>query len=154
MRWFVLAMLGCTGCTDPTGLGEASANAYDSAASATVVVANGTDGASNFRVWSIEIGEAPPGTDCKNRGDALIVFDVYTQLSSAPRGEIRMTTDVPPLVYPGVAVHYANGFAVDGLMEIDAASSTRILGSFRGQATLDGSTVDVDVDFDAPTCGV
>lgn len=152
MRWPVLAVLA--GCADPTGLGEASSSAYATAASSTVVVANASDGVDTFRVWSIEIGEAPPGTDCKNRGDALIVFDVFTQLSSAPRGEIRLTSEVPPFVFPAVAVHPSNGSALDGTMVIDAASSTRLLGSFRGQANIEGVMVTLEAEFDAPTCGV
>lgn len=152
MRWLVFALLA--GCAEPTELGEASASAYDNAASATVVVANATDGVNVWRVWSVEIGEAPPGTDCKNRGDALLVFDVFTQLSSAPRGAIRLTTEVPPRVYPAVYAHYPNGFAIDGVMDIDAASTTGLFGSFRGEANLDGVVVEVEAAFEAPTCGV
>ena len=152
MRRFVLIVVA--GCAEPTGLGAASASAYPDAASATVIVANATDGVERFRIWSVEIGEAPPGTDCKNRGDALIVFDVFTQLSSAPRGVIASTVDVPPMIYPAVYPRYANGFAVTGALVIDAASTTRMLGSFSGTASLDGTVVTVDASFDAPTCAL
>jgi hypothetical protein len=152
MRWLVLAML--VGCAEPTGLGVASATAYPSATSATVIVANGSYGLTNFRVWSIEIGESPSGSDCKNREDALVVFDVFTQLSSAPRGVIPLTAEVPPILFPAVYAHYANGFSLAGEMVIDAASTTRMVGSFVGTANLDGATSEIEVVFDAPTCGI
>ncbi len=79
---------------------------------------------------------------------------MFTQLPSAPRGEIISTTEEPPPVFPGVFVHYSNGTALDGLLTIDTAASTGLVGSFSGSATLDGSVVQVDIDFDAPTCGV
>ncbi|GEM_PF-4522264 len=152
MRWLLFAMLA--GCAEPTGLGDASTTTYANAASATVVVANASDGVRAFRVWSVEIGDAQPGTDCKNRGDALIVFDVFTQLSSAPRGVVPLTMEVPPLVYPAVAAHYVDGFPIDGEMVIDAASTTGLFGSFRGQANLQGTVVTVEAAFEAPTCGL
>lgn len=152
MRWLALAML--VGCAEPTGLGAASTTAYPSAASATVVVANASTGLVDFRVWSIEIGESPSGTDCKNRGDALVIFDVYTQLSSAPRGVIPLTLEVPPILFPAMTVHYANGSALSGDMVIDAASTTRILGTFIGDANIEGVSTRVEASFDAPTCGL
>jgi hypothetical protein len=155
MRLVAIAVfLWISACAEPTGLGEASSTAHASAASATVTVANGTNGVEAFRVWSIEIGESAPGTDCKNRGDALMVFDVYTQLSSAPRGVIDFTAEIPPYVYPGVSPTYPDGFAIDGTMIIDAASTTGLFGSFTGQANLAGNVVRVDVAFEAPTCGI
>jgi hypothetical protein len=154
MRWFALAML--VGCAEPTGLGVAESNGFDTAASATVIVANGSDGAGgSLRIWSIEIGEAAPGTDCHNRGDALIVFDVYTKLNSAPRGEIPMEQgEPPPMIFPRVYPRFANGNAIDGMLVIDAASSTRMLGSFRGQTEIEGAVLTLEATFDAPTCGV
>jgi len=154
MRW--LLALALVGCTDPTGLGEADSSAFETAASATVIVANVPDGiGGSFRVWSIEIGEAPPGTDCHNRGDALVVFDVYTRLNSAPRGTIPVESLAPPPeVLPALYPYFPDGVATDGEMTIDAASSTRILGSFHGHANLQGSAVTLDMTFDAPTCGV
>lgn len=156
MRCLLVFALICGACADPTGLGVASSTAHATAASATVIVVNVADGLGGAaRVWSIEIGETPPGTDCKNRGDALIVLDVYTSLSSAPRGTIRVEVgDPPPMIYPAVYPHYANGFAIDGELVIDAASTTRILGSFSGQANLAGANVLVEATFDAPTCGL
>lgn len=152
MRWLLLAMLA--GCAEPTGLGAASASHYATAASATVVVANASDGIRQFRIWRVEIGEAPPGTDCKNRQDPLVYFDVFTTLGSAPRGDIRLTTEVPPFEFPAVAVQYSNGTPIDGAIVIDAASSTGLFGTFRGQATLDGAVVTFYAEFEAPTCGV
>jgi hypothetical protein len=152
MRWVVIAMVA--GCAEPTGLGEASATAYPDASSATVIVANATDGIIAWRVWSIEIGDSPPGTDCKNRRDPLVSFDVLTQLSSAPRNVIPLTLDVPPFLFPAVYARYSNGFAIDGEMVIELASSTGLFGSFRGQANLDGTVVTLEAAFEAPTCGI
>ncbi|MFN0251044.1 MAG: hypothetical protein ACKV2T_29485 [Kofleriaceae bacterium] len=154
MARILVAIATLAACAEPTGLGEASSTAHPSAASATVIVANGTNGIAAFRVWSIEIGENAPGTDCKNRGDALVVLEVYTQLSSAPRGTILLTTEVPPFVFPKFTANYPDGFAIDGTMIIDAASTTGLFGSYSGQANLAGSVVRVDVEFDAPTCSI
>lgn len=156
MRVLLAVGLLVVGCADPTGLGEASSNAFDTAASATVVVANVADGTGGtLRVWSIEIGEAAPGTDCRNRGDALMAFDVYTRLNSAPRGTIVLDPgEPPPVVFPALYAHYPNGFAIDGEMVIDAASTTRLIGSFRGVTDLQGTMITLEASFDAPTCGV
>lgn len=156
MRWLVLAML--VGCAEPTGMGAASTSAFTSAASATVTVANvfiqGNVGGETVRIWSVEIGEKPPGTDCKNRGDALVVFDVYTRLSSAPRGVVPLIIDPPPMLYPAVFTLLPDGFAIDGEMIIDAASTSGLFGSFHGTINQQGTVMDLDAEFAAPTCGV
>ena len=151
----LLAIATLAACTDPTGLGAATSSAHPTVRSATTTIRNVTfDGTATYRLWSVELGERAPDVDCHARGDALLAFDVFTIFDSAPRGVIPLTTaPPPPTIFPALYAQFVEGAPIEGAITIDAAASSGLFGSFTGAIAIEGTRVDLEVEFTAPTCG-
>lgn len=151
MHWLVLLALAACGESSVTK--AATSTADPEARSAYAVVSNVMldTAPGDYRLWEIRVVADEPGTPCGSTDNVRALFDVYTIFSSAPRGTVPFQTD-PPTVFPAAFAELAGAINVSGSISIPAASTTELVGSATGSATIDGVTQAFTIDFDAPTC--
>ncbi len=141
-------------CEDAVGTGAATSSAHPTLASATVVtdVVNLVQPAGTYRRWTLLLTADPPETACERIGAPVVSVDIYTIFDSAPRGQIPLSRNPPPVVFPAAYVTLADGAAMDGVIDIPLAASTGLVGTLDGQGVIDGVNQPIAIMFDAPTC--
>ena len=152
MRVWPLLVLAA--CADGPVTGPATSSAHPDARSAVTFVDNVglVEPPGTYRRWTIEIGDAAEGIDCRSIGDPIIAIEVYTIFDSAPRGLIPLSLTPPPQVFPAAFVTVIDGVNAQGSIMITSAATTRIAGTLTGYAIIDGGSRTLDVTFDSPTC--
>lgn len=144
------------GCTDAIVTGAASSTAHPAARSAHARVGNVSllDPPGTYRRWDVYVTEDAVGTPCEAVGAPVVAFSIYTLFDSAPRGAIPLSrAQDAPIVFPAAYGTVVDGINVEGTLSITAAATTKVLGSLDGLATIDGTLRELDVTFEAPTCG-
>src|SRR5665647_1659815 len=127
MRVWLLLVLAA--CADGAVTGAATSSVHPAARSASTFVDNVSlaDPPGTYRRWTIEIGDAPEGTDCQASGAPIIAIELYTIFDSAPRGFIPLSSDPPPRLFPAAFATVIDGINVQGSVTISAASTTRLI---------------------------
>jgi hypothetical protein len=150
--WLLLVMLAA--CTDGPVTGYATSSAHPDARSATTFVDNVVflDPPGEYRRWTVQILEAREGTDCEAATDPVVSIELYTIFSSAPRGLIPLSLDAPPRLFPAAYATVINGVNAQGMVDITAAATTKLVGTLSGYASIDGIVRPLEIAFDAPTC--
>ena len=146
-------LLALAACGESSVTKAASSTIDPEARSAYAVVSNVTldTAPGDYRLWEIRVVADAPGTTCGGTDNVRALFDVYTIFSSAPRGTIPFQTE-PPAVFPAAFGELAGAIGVEGSISIPAASTTELVGTATGYATIDGVVQAFTIDFDAPTC--
>lgn len=141
-------------CTDGPVTGHATSSAHPEARSAVTFVDNVGlgDPPGTYRRWTIEIGDAAEGIDCRSIGAPIIAIEVYTIFDSAPRGQIPLSLTPPPRIFPAAFATVIDGINAQGSVMITSAATTRIAGTLTGYVTIDGAPRALDVTFESPTC--
>lgn len=149
----LLLLLGA--CADSPVSGSASSTAHPTARSAIASVVNVDllQPAGTYRLWTIDIVEDEPGTPCEQTGAPLVTIEIYTIFSSAPRGRIPLSMDQPPPVFPAAYATVSDGFNVQGDVTITAAATSKLIGELNGYANIGGMIRELDLVYEAPTCG-
>lgn len=152
--WPLLLALAACGEGVVTGAATSTAHATARSAFATVTNVSLLDPPGTYRRWEIAIVEDDAGTPCEAVGAPLVAFSIYTLFDSAPRGDLLLArADVPPALFPSAYGTVADGINVEGTLSITAAATTKVIGSLDGFATINGTLRELDVAFEAPTCG-